>query len=240
VKHKFVAVTALAVIVALLSYAGATALGPRGGDRSEPADGLVSPTLTPGQAGRNFQPGEPWDGRGRGNLRQSDLESFSAYELFWVGPSFGGYNLQSASRITYDAPRGATPARMDQVIFSYGACIPTSPEGGRPSCPVPFYIDVHPVCFVRPEQVAGARGQPTTVRGGALMRVAGGGEVLVWTGNAFVSIGGADLEVVGQAVARLEALSPSGPRAGQALEPPDFSACPAPAKGMPTPMPPNR
>jgi hypothetical protein len=214
----------LAVVAFFMAFGIGTEIS-TGSDPAAPPTPGLPPTMTRSQIDTAFTPGPPWDGKGTGNLSQTDAENFAPYPLLWVGPNFAGYNLQRIARVQYDAPPGATPPHMDVVSFTYGDCV-ISP--GAEACQVPFQVMIFDVCYVTPERIAPdvKQGPPTAVRGGALMQKFTDGHVALWTSTVFVDIDGAREDLPQTALARLEGVgSRLGIRPGGALAAPDFSRC---------------
>jgi hypothetical protein len=150
------------------------------------------PTLTPQEKERFFQPGDPWDGKGV-DLTEAEASAFADYPLYWFGPSFRGFNLQTIQHVKYTAPEGATPATMDRFTFIYGRC---TPDEGQNRCAPPAYIHVQPACAVKPEVVMEqARSSPLrTLNDGALLQHFFDGHVMIWTGNVSIDIGVVSME----------------------------------------------
>lgn len=211
--------------------------------------GAVRRLLPPEEQARRYQSGPAWDGIGRGTLTQADIDSFGDYPLFWLGESFGGYNLWSVSRTRYTRqgkPALATgpnsppiplklPPEHDSIAFTYGGCIPlpaaTSPQGepGGSSCSPPVSVIVEPGCQVRPEWVADrVKARPlATARGQGQLQQFSDGHVQLWTGRVTISIHtAADPRLIDQAVQQLRGVGANTPLgAGHPLGPPDFSGC---------------
>jgi hypothetical protein len=177
----------------------------------------------------NASAGAPWDGHGRGNMNEAVAREFPTFDLYWLGPSFRGLNLQG---IQYDIQYGPRPEHPEHVLLVYGDC--PLPEGRKEGCPpVPLQIDIRPACSVTPgvAQARGYRDSPLEkIRGEALLlRSQGEGQgTIVWTGNAFVSINGYKLTVtdLDSILHSLERLNVDGGEAGEPLPPPNFSGCP--------------
>ena len=182
----------------------------------EPAPAPPSPRpAQPQVPTRGILPGDAWDGSGKGNLTESQARAFTALDIYWLGPSYAGFNLQRISYIQ----------QSNEVSLIYGSC-------RMPPCPIPLSINLRSVCFVRPEQAleGGYRGQALqTVRGGALMlesRGAGQGTIL-WTGDSFVSVNTLGVEgiPIDLLLNDLQRLNRGGISRGQDMPPPDFSRC---------------
>ena len=188
-------------------------------------DRVRSPQGPPGSA----IPGEPWDGKGKGGISQSEADSFDDYSLFWLGPEYGGLNLQS---IVLNSP--ATPG-VDEVYFVYGSCV-LSDGPGRRSCAAPGHMYVRPLCSVLPKDVAFGAGEP--VRGGGIVvyNPTPGGSGLVWTGDVVIGFGFTDASLHRAAIAHMHTLNDVGPAIGpgEPLPAPRFEIC----EGLPpTPLP---
>ncbi|HLF76750.1 MAG TPA: hypothetical protein VJB57_04600 [Dehalococcoidia bacterium] len=163
-------------------------------------------------------PGDPWTGKGRQGLSKSQAERFASYPLYWLGPSYGGFNLQAI----LDAP--------SDVTFIYGGCRLRS--GPEPSCPVPLALHLQPVCFVRPEQAQNAYQEPPqTLRGGAVyMRREnpqfGLRDAIIWTGTSLIVVNAGRVPgTLDELLTTLQGMGPNGIAAGAPLPPPDFSRC---------------
>ena len=173
-----------------------------------------------------FSPGSPWDGQGASGISEADARQFDTYPLLWLGPTFGGYHLQSIVRQEVAAPAGA-PAHnaANSVTLIYGQC--TIPPNAS-ACTGPLTLHVEPGCMARPEWTA-AFGTTTTTRGDALQRTFPDGHIRLWTGPISISlnaIGNPDLtRTATQQLAGLNTLAssitPSSPLAS-----PDLSTCP--------------
>jgi hypothetical protein len=191
---------------------------PRGRVTPEPVQ-----TMTPQDRAERFKPGKPWDGIGQGGLGERDLEDFRDYPIFWLGPSFEGYNLQSVRHVKYSAPPGARG--QDRLTFVYGDCVPVA---DAPRCAVPAQLHVQPVCSVLPEWVAeGAKaGGLQTVAGGAKLQRFADGHVVLWTGAVMLDITvGANPSLIDRALAELRGAGGNPSGRGESLPPPDFSSC---------------
>ena len=163
-------------------------------------------------------PGDAWTGKGRQGLSQSEAERFAAYPLYWLGPSYRGFNLQAI----LDTP--------SDLAFIYGGCRPRS--GPEPSCPVPLALHLQPLCFVRPEQAQNAyQGGLQTLRGGAVymrrenvqfrMR-----DAIIWTGATLIGVNsGREPGTLDELLDTLQGMGPNGVASGAPLPPPDFSRC---------------
>lgn len=166
-------------------------------------------------------PGEVWDGRGDGNIGEQDAKQYGSLDLFWLGTSYGGFNLQSIQR--------SNPP--EEVSLVYGSCV-LSP-GPETSCLLPLSISIRPSCCVKPE-VAQAGGYRTSAlenfRGEALLLRAqpealGGQGTIVWTGTSFVSVvGPAVPDLLPGILNDLRRLN-GGAEPGDPLPAPDFSGC---------------
>ena len=183
-------------------------------------DGESVPANTP-------LPGDPWDGTPRYGLSQQEAETFQDFPLFWLGPSFAGYNLQGIVHQVAEMPPPGPHATGNQATLVYGTC---KLSGGRePSCsPLPLILEELPVC-----EEGAFLPAVEPVRGGALMRRVEehGGEPAVgaqiWTGRTMIIVLAYALPSrIDEIVDRLESLSAEeGIAAGYSLPPPDFSAC---------------
>jgi hypothetical protein len=184
--------------------------------------------LSPEEKASRFQAGEPWDGRGAGDLTEADLLRFADFPVLWFGAEVLGYNLQAILREKYDPPVGVPLAKgQDRVTLIYGRCTLGDDES---RCPTPLAIHLQPACLVRPEEIAGAmQARPALreVRGGALVQKFIDGHVQLWTDGVTVTIhptadpGRAD-ELVGllQGMGRTANLQP-----GADLPRPNFEGC---------------
>ncbi|MDP9373618.1 MAG: hypothetical protein M3Q65_14435 [Chloroflexota bacterium] len=197
--------------------------GPRPGSTDTP---WTPPTLTARERAERFQPGPPWQGKGKRGIAQQEAEVFTDYPLFWLGGSFAGYNLQAIVRERYTPPAGV-PARYaaDGVTFIYGDCkIPA----GAHACPVPISITVQPACMKRPDLLAeGMKAGPMeTARGGAQLQRFRDGHVRLWTGRVTIYVDApVDQARTGDLVRELRGINTTA-RAGDHLPGPDFSGCP--------------
>jgi hypothetical protein len=170
----------------------------------------------------NGAAGTPWDGRGRGNMSEAEAREFPTLDLYWLGPSFRGFNLYG---IQYDPTPG-------HVSLAYGDC--PLPEGRKQNCPpVPLIVDIRPACFVKPDvaQAGGYRNVPLEkIRGEAwlLRSPAEGIATIVWTGNAVIQINGDQFTVtdLDSILHSIERLNGDGGEPGESLPPPDLSSCP--------------
>jgi hypothetical protein len=221
--------------VSTISIANATGeVNQRDGPPSQrPPDPNVTPqvvprpTMSPEQLAERFKPGKPWDSS---DPSEAEARRFADYPLFWFGPSIRGYNLQRIAHSRYTTPWGDV---RDEYSFVYGLCErePGQRDGG---CRVPAYINVQPVCAIKPEDVAqqkGPDGNPIgieTIGAGALLHRSGDGAAAIWTGQVRLTIGivSQDGRVTDADLAQLRGLGRNTfPQGGQ-LPPPDFSACP--------------
>jgi hypothetical protein len=170
-------------------------------------------------------PSEPAP-QGTARWTPQQLYGFSDYPLFWVGPTFGSYNLQAVDRVRYVPPPGV-PARYfdDAVVFTYGLC---TPPPGSSRCFAPASVQVQPICIGRPETISDAvkAGPLTNVRGPALMQRFVDGHVVIWTGRARVRIASlTDPNLVEAGINQLSGVGTTQIASGQALPPPDFTGC---------------
>jgi hypothetical protein len=85
------------------------------GDDSDPD--VQAPTLTAEERAELFRPGDVWAGRGVQGLSELDAASFDEYPVFWLGPSFAGYNLHVILREQYDPE---TPALAYEAMNAVG------------------------------------------------------------------------------------------------------------------------
>jgi len=163
--------------------------------------------------------GPEWTGQGAQGISQAEAERFQGFALYWLGPSFAGYNLQ------------AILSTGDEVIFIYGSC--TRPRGSDGGCSLPLQVHAEPACSVPPELATqfAFRGPPQQFRGQALIvrrEVAAMGEATarIWTEDASIwldiPIAPERLEEALQALAGLNRAH-IGP--GDELPPPDLGAC---------------
>ena len=117
------------------------------------ACGAESASLVPG-ASSVYSPGAPWEGKGTGPWSMDDVEAFDGYDVYWVGPTFGPYNLQAVSHTSYgNAPDGHN---QDMVSFFYGRCMPPPDTEG---CSVPATIHVQPICLLPPDLAPPSHGE---------------------------------------------------------------------------------
>jgi hypothetical protein len=185
------------------------------------------PTMSPEQLAERFKPGKPWDSS---DPAEAEARRFADYPLFWFGPSIRGYNLQRIGHSRYTTPWGEV---RDEYSFAYGQCErdPGQRHGG---CRVPAYINVQPVCAIKPEDVAqqkGPDGNPIgieTIGAGALLHRSGDGAATIWTGQVRLTIGivSHDGRVTDADLAQLRGLGRNSFPQGGLLPPPDFSSCP--------------
>ena len=179
--------------------------------------------MTAQERAERFKPGRPWDGVGQGGLSELSLEEFRDYPVFWFGPSVEGFNLQSVRHVKYSAPPGARG--QDRLTLIYGDCVPAD---GASRCAVPAQLHVQPVCSVLPESVAeGARaGALQTLPGGARLQRFADGHVVIWTGDVMLDITvAANPSLINRVLAELRGAGRNNLSRGEALPPPDFSAC---------------
>lgn len=235
-------VVAAAIVAFVVAFAAvlvadrAVAQGPAAAPPAPPRR-----AMPPEERARRYHPGPTWDGVGRGRLTQADVDNFSDYPLFWLGESFGGFNLYAVNRTKYARPGPVAlatgpntppkplnlPPEQDEVTFTYGDC--TRPPGAS-SCSPPVSIIVESGCQVRPEWVADRvkAGPPQEVRGQARLQRFGDGHVRLWVGRVSIRIEtSGDPALIDQAVQQLRGAGRvAGLGAGQSLGPPDFSGCP--------------
>ena len=164
-------------------------------------------------------PGPEWTGQGAQGISQAEAERFEGYALYWLGPSFAGYNLQAILSVG------------DEVIFVYGTC--TIPRGSDGGCALPLEVHVEPACKIPPNLATqfAFPGPPQQFRGDALIvrrEVVEMGEATarIWTEDASIwlniPIAPERLEEALQALAGLNRAH-IGP--GDELPPPDFTPC---------------
>lgn len=200
----------------------------------------VPPPMSPEERARRFQAGPLWDGKGKGSMTQADLDSFGDYPLFWLGETFGGFNLYAVNHIKYarsypvllgggpNTPPTPVnlPPEHDEVTFTYGDC---TPPPGASACSPPVSIIVEPGCQLRPEWVADRvkGGPPEEVRGRARLQRFGDGHVQLWFGRVTISIyTSGDPALIDQAVQQLRGVGrTAGVGPGDPLDPPDFGGC---------------
>jgi hypothetical protein len=184
-------------------------------------------TPSPEELAEKFKPGKPWDSS---DPSEAEARRFADYPLFWFGSSIRGYNLQRIGHSRYTTLWGDV---RDEYSFVYGQCErdPGQRDGG---CQAPAFINVQPVCAIKPEDVAqqkGPDGNPIgieTIGAGALLHRSGDGAAAIWTGQVRLTIGivSQDGRVTDADLAQLRGLGRNTfPQGGQ-LPPPDFSACP--------------
>jgi hypothetical protein len=188
---------------------------------------IPRPTMSPEQLAERFKPGKPWDSS---DPSEADARRFADYPLFWFGPSIRGYNLQRIGHSRYTTPWGEV---RDEYSFVYGQCErdPGQRDGG---CQAPAFINVQPVCAIKPEDMAqqkGPDGNPIgieTIGAGALLHRSGDGAAAIWTGQVRLTIGivSQDGRITDADLAQLRGLGRNTFPQGGLLPPPDFSACP--------------
>lgn len=148
------------------------------------------------QGDKRYRAGPEWDGDGRrGSLSQAEIEDFDRFPLYWLGPSFEGYNLVTVQ----DSGWG--------VYFIYGDC-------GPAPCSPPVSVLVQDACGF-PLQPAGAAGNLRALPGGAVSAAPGEG-TMVWTGRAALQVRALTGEQVTSALAALQPVPggrPPGPPA---------------------------
>ncbi len=162
-------------------------------------------------------PGPPWAGQGKQGMSQTEAEAFRDFGLYWWGPEFAGFNLQTILR---------TPGH---VTLLYGAC--TIPRGRDGGCTVPLQIMIQPLCALAPQVARQAYPEPDgTLREGALLMrryipERGEATATFWTGDAVVRVSaGAAAGQFDEALQALRGLNRSI-GAGESLPPPDFGRC---------------
>ncbi len=159
------------------------------GDSDDNNTAPVEPIrYSPDQIAEQYTPGTPWDGRGTGNLTQSQVEAFDEFPVLWLGEEFAGYHLQHVSLLGQVAPPGA-PAEhtFREVAFIYGGC--RLDGGDEPSCNAPLSVQVQPGCSVPQSKVApGAALARTKVRGDADAVAFRDGSMAIWSGDVMISI----------------------------------------------------
>ena len=179
---------AIALTVGLVLTGGETAADERVA-KPRVDDALPQSTMSPAERAAWFQPGEPWSGDGdTDSLSEQELSSFSAYPLFWLGPSYDGYNLQWVGHVKYDAPKGVPSSRgSDVVTLVYGDCTPVE---GANRCASPITVHVRPVCHIVPEMVAemAKDGPLRTGEGGAITQDFRDGHTMTWTGDVAIEV----------------------------------------------------
>jgi len=99
-----------------------------------PASSEAPTTYSAAQLSERFGPGSNLGRQGRGNMSDDDLAAFTDFPLMWLGTDFAGYNLQSATRLKYDTPKGVPAFQAgNSVTFIYGTCARHLTEGA--ACP---------------------------------------------------------------------------------------------------------
>lgn len=167
-----------------------------------------------------YSPGSPWDGKGMGPWSMDDVEAFDDYDIYWVGPAFGPYNLQAVGHTEYDgAPDGHD---QDMVSFMYGRC---TPPPGADSCSVPGTIQIQPICLVPPGLLPMSEGDRREVMGdGAVFQRSPRGTAHIWTGGVTITLSApADATLVDDVIRGLRIANPE--HAHQPLTGPDLSKC---------------
>lgn len=166
-------------------------------------------------AGRvRYREGKPWDPGEERSLSRGEMEAFTGFPVYWFGMTVEGFNL---SHVYHQ------PGRLDVVNapgaealnLIYGEC-------GPAPCNPAIQINIQPACSVTPSFALGAT-EPVTLPGGAMLRRAGPGHVLIWSGGSFVTVySTARPELIDSLLARLRtARAP-----GSGLVAPDFFRCP--------------
>ncbi len=192
----------------------------------------VSPTPSPAPPASRFIAGTPWADGQRGGLTTAQLKDFGTYPLFWLGDSYGGYNLQVVQRRRYQAPvtEGIFPPRPptgDDTTLIYGSCAPPTTINDA-TCPAPIAVRVQPSCNLRMEWIADEvkDGPIVRVRGEAQEQKFQDGHVVIWTGKSAIGVwDNANPGGIKDVVDKLGAFA-NGPPAGKDLPAPDFSGCP--------------
>jgi hypothetical protein len=187
IVRTVVGVTVVAIAAAAITSGLSAALqdGDSGDNNTPPVEPI---RYSPEQIAEHYTPGEPWDGRGTGNLTQSQAEVFGEFPVLWLGEEFGGYHLQHVSLLEQIAPPGA-PAEQTfrEVAFIYGGCILDG--GEEPSCNAPLSVQVQPRCSVPQSKVApGAELARTKIRGDADAIAFWDGSMAIWSGGLVISI----------------------------------------------------
>jgi len=161
--------------------------------------------------------GPAWTGQGKDGMSQAEAEAFRDFALYWWGPEFAGFNLQTILKSS------------GQVTLLYGTC--TIPRGRDGGCAVPLQIMIQPLCALAPQVARQAYPEPDgTLREGALLMrryipERSEATATFWTGDAVVrvSVGAAPVQF-DEALGALQGLnSPIGPAAS--LPAPDFQRC---------------
>ncbi len=166
-------------------------------------------------AGRvRYREGRLWDAADERSLSRAELEAFPGFGVYWLGTAVDGFKLTHVYH---------QPGRLDVVNapgaeainLIYGEC---GPEPCNPA----IQINIQPACSVTPSFALGAT-EPVTLPGGAMLRRAGPGHVLIWSGGSFVTVySTARPELIDSLLARLRtARAP-----GSGLVAPDFFRCP--------------
>lgn len=230
-------ITAVAVFTLALGAAVGVEIVRKPGD---PGEVKPRPTMTEDQRAERFQPGQPWDGEGPQfrsgsqppqGITQTEAEAFTDYPVFWLGESFGGFNLQSIVRNKYDPPAGIPDHEaMDTLGFAYGDCV--IPDGAS-ACPVPLVVMTEPICMAQPQWIVeGAKaGDPETVRSGARLQRFEDGHIEIWSGQVSITVhspGNPGLtEEIIQGLRGMNRINATQ-RAGTPLAAPEFDNCEPP------------
>ncbi len=208
--------TAVAILTVLGVLAGVSLLGFRAAREAHAgairgtaeARARLAPTY-----GTNVWTGRKWDGRGdNGDVSMSEdaAARFTAYDLFWLGPSFGELNLDD---IRLPGP-ARPPEPPSQVALFYGAC--------RTPCGIPLQIQLAPICAVAESPFIDGELTETTRGGGVVRRFSD--RLAIWTGGSMVHIRAPEV-VWDDVIAALVGLN-NNVGATDDLPLPDFSGCP--------------
>ncbi len=174
------------------------------------------------------------DGGGRGGAPASagqtgwtleDARQFNEFPLYWLGESYDGLPLNRIIRHRFEPGPEMRPGLRGEnsVTFVYGDCTPVGDSG----CPPPVQVIVEAYCTRPPELLAEeVKDGPPIVLRGALAQPLGPDQVMVWTGDARVTV--FDVRDGGVALATMEALkavAAGGAGPGEPLPPAEGDSC---------------